>query len=78
MQIHSTAVVEDGAILGKGCVVEPYAFVSSKAVLGDSVTIKQGARIIGDTHIGSGSKIYSYAIVGDIPPDIRQLVQSHL
>ncbi|MBR4098218.1 MAG: hypothetical protein IKK31_03700, partial [Campylobacter sp.] len=25
MQIHSTAVVEDGAILGDGCVIEPYA-----------------------------------------------------
>lgn len=75
MQIHSTAVVEDGAILGDGCVIEPYAFVSSRAVLGDNVTIKQGARIIGDTHIGSGSKIYSYAIVGDIPQDISHSLE---
>lgn len=70
MQIHNTAVVEDGAILGDGCIVEPYAFVSANARLGDNVVVKQGARIIGDTHIGSNSKIYSYAIVGDIPQDI--------
>lgn len=75
MQIHSTAVVEDGAILGDGCVIEPYAFVSSKAVLGDNVIIKQGARIIGDTHIGKGGKIYSYAIVGDIPQDISHSIE---
>lgn len=68
--IHKTAVVQDGAILGDGCVVEPYAFISKDAVLGDEVVVKQGARIVGDTHIGSKSKIYSYAIVGDIPQDV--------
>ncbi len=70
MSIHSTAVIEDGAILGEGCIIEPYSFIGSKVVLGDGVTIKQGARIIGDTKIGSGSKIYSYAIVGDAPQDV--------
>lgn len=69
-KIHSSAVVEDGAILGDNVIVEPYAFISKKARIDDNVIIKQGARILGDTHIGANSRIFSYAIVGDIPQDI--------
>ncbi len=70
ISIHPTAVVEDGAKLGEGCVIEPYAFVGEQAILGENVRVKQGARIVGDTHIGDGSTIYSYAIVGDVPQDV--------
>lgn len=69
-KIHPTAVIEDGAILGSECVVEPCAYIGKNVILGDEVVVKQGARIIGNTKIGSGSKIYSYAIVGDVPQDI--------
>ena len=69
-QIHKTAIVEDGAILGEDCVVEAYAFVSKDAKIGNNVWIKQGARIIGDTTIGDNSTIFSYAIVGEIPQDM--------
>lgn len=69
-KIHSTAIVEDGAVLGDDVVVEPYAFVSSSAKIANNVTIKQGARIIGDTTIGENSTIFSYAIVGEIPQDM--------
>lgn len=70
-KIHPTAVIEDGAILGDDCVIEAYAFVSSKTILGNQVAIKQGARIIGDTVIGDNSKVYSYAIIGDVPQDVN-------
>lgn len=70
MMIHSSAVVEDGAVLGEGVIVEPYAFIGKNAKIGDNVIIKQGARILGETQIGANSRIFSYAIVGDIPQDI--------
>ena len=70
MKIHPTAIIEDGAVLGADCVVEAFAFVSSSAKIGNGCVIKQGARIIGDTTIGDESKIFSYAVVGDIPQDI--------
>ncbi|MDA3062885.1 MULTISPECIES: acyl-ACP--UDP-N-acetylglucosamine O-acyltransferase [unclassified Campylobacter] len=69
-KIHHTAIVEDGAVLGDDVIIEPYAFVSAQAKIGSGTLIKQGARIIGDTTIGENSKIFSYAIVGDIPQDI--------
>lgn len=68
--IHHTAVIEDGAIIGDDVTIEAYAYVSSGSILGNNVVVKQGARIVGQTHIGDNSKIYSYAIVGDIPQDI--------
>ncbi|MBR8462380.1 acyl-ACP--UDP-N-acetylglucosamine O-acyltransferase [Campylobacter sp. faydin G-140] len=68
--IHQTAVVEDGAKIGENVVVEANAYVSSGAILGDNVIIKQGARVIGNTQIGDNSRVFSYAIVGDIPQDI--------
>lgn len=69
-QIHKTAIVEDGAVLGDEVEIGPFAFVSKDAKIGDKVVIKQGARIIGDTTIGSYSRIFSYAIVGEIPQDM--------
>ncbi len=76
MKIGKFAVIEDGAVLGEGCVVEDYAFVSKDAVLGSGVWVKQGARILGHTHIGDGSTIYSYAIIGDIPQDISYISEA--
>lgn len=69
-QIHSTAVIEDGAVLGRGVTIEPYAYVGKDAKVGDEVVIKQGARILANTTIGDKSRVFSYAIVGDIPQDI--------
>lgn len=72
--IHQNAIVEDGAKLGQNVTVEAFAFVSKNAVIGDNVVIKQGARIIGKTEIGDDSRIYSYAVLGDIPQDISYKV----
>ncbi|MGH2267270.1 acyl-ACP--UDP-N-acetylglucosamine O-acyltransferase [Campylobacter taeniopygiae] len=70
VKIHPSAVVEEGAILGEDVIVEAYAYVSKEAKIGNNVIIKQGARILSDTTIGDHSRIFSYAIVGDIPQDI--------
>ncbi len=68
--IHPSAVIEDGAQIGKGVKVGAFAFVSSKAVLKDGVEIMQGAGVYGDTLIGEDTKIYPYAIIGMPPQDI--------
>lgn len=70
MKAHPTAIIEDGAIIGDDCEIEAYAYISRDAKIGNNCLIKQGARIIGDTTIGDNSKIFSYAIVGEIPQDI--------
>ncbi|PSM52206.1 UDP-N-acetylglucosamine acyltransferase [Campylobacter blaseri] len=70
MNIHNTAIVEDGAILEDGVIVEQFAFISKDAKIGKNSIIKQGSRVVGNTTIGENSKIFSYAIVGEIPQDM--------
>lgn len=69
-KIHPSAVIEEGAELGDGVVVEAYAYVSKDAKIANNVIIKQGARILSNTSIDENSRVFSYAIVGDIPQDI--------
>lgn len=69
-KIDPRAIIEDGAILGDDVIVEANAFISKDSKIGNGCIIKQGARIIGDTTIGDGGKVFSYAIVGEIPQDM--------
>lgn len=48
MKIHSTAIVEDGAILGEGCVVHAHAIITRHARLGAGVVVHPGAVVGGD------------------------------
>jgi len=71
VQIHPQAIVEEGAQLGEGVEIGPFAYVSAKAKIGDRTTIGQCARIEGDTTIGADNRIFSHAVVGSIPQDLK-------
>ncbi|WP_201352788.1 acyl-ACP--UDP-N-acetylglucosamine O-acyltransferase [Hydrogenimonas urashimensis] len=70
-KISPLAVVEEGAKIGENVIVEPFAYISSKAKIGDGTTIGQCARIDGDTTIGRECRIFSHAVVGSIPQDLK-------
>lgn len=69
--IHPTAIVEPGAQLGGGVVIEPYAIVKSNVTLGDNVVIKSHAYIDGYTTIGEGTVIYPSASIGTKTQDLK-------
>lgn len=46
--VHPTAIIEDGAQLGEGCVVHAYAIVTRHAVLGNGVIVHPFAVVGGD------------------------------
>jgi UDP-N-acetylglucosamine acyltransferase len=46
--IHPTAIIEDGATLGAGCVVHAHAHITRHCVLGDGVVVHPFAVIGGD------------------------------
>ncbi|BBG66257.1 acyl-[acyl-carrier-protein]--UDP-N-acetylglucosamine O-acyltransferase [Hydrogenimonas sp.] len=69
--ISPLAVVEEGALLGEGVEVGPFAYISAGAKIGDRTTIGQCARIEGDTTIGEDCRIFSHAVVGSIPQDLK-------
>lgn len=48
MSIHPTAIIEEGAQLGAGCVVHAYAVIKRHAVLGDGVKVHESAVVGGD------------------------------
>ncbi len=70
-KISPLAIIEDGALIGEGVEVGPYAYISSKAKIGDRTTIGQCARIDGDTTIGKDCRIFSHAVIGSIPQDLK-------
>ncbi len=62
--IHPTAIVEPGAVIGNHVTIESYAIVKSNVVLHDNVTIKSFAYLDGHTEIGEGTTIYPSASIG--------------
>ncbi len=48
MSIHATAIIEEGAQLGKGCVIHPHAIIKRGTVLGDGVAVHPFAVVGGD------------------------------
>jgi UDP-N-acetylglucosamine acyltransferase len=65
--IHSTAIVHDGARLGDGVEIGPYSIIGPKVTLGDGVRLISHAVIDGATTIGAGSTVYPFAVLG-VPP----------
>lgn len=70
-EIHSTAIIEKGAELGEGVIVEPYAVVKKNVILHDRVLIKSHAYIDGHTTIGEGSEIFPSASIGTEPQALK-------
>ncbi len=69
--IHSSAVVEEGARIGADCRIGPFAVIGAEVVLGDGVEVKSHAVVTGWTEIGSGSTIFPFACVGEVPQDLK-------
>ncbi|WP_438480009.1 acyl-ACP--UDP-N-acetylglucosamine O-acyltransferase [Oleiharenicola lentus] len=74
MSIHPTAIVEEGAQLGAGCVIQAGAIIRRYSVLGDGVVVHPYAVVGGDpqflkfdpatvshVHVGAGTVIREHA-----------------
>ncbi len=69
--ISPQAIIEEGAKIGKNVRIDANVFVSKDAVIEDGCHIAHGAAIYGKTLIGEGTRIFSYAVVGSIPQDLK-------
>lgn len=67
MSIHPTAIVEDGAALGKGVSIGPYCRVGAKAKLRDGVVLQSHVVVEGRTEIGPRTVVYPFAVLGGPP-----------
>ena len=62
--IHPSAIIEDGAKIGKDVTVEAFAVITKNVTLGDGVIVKSHAYIDGNTTIGENTHIYPGACIG--------------
>lgn len=69
--IHPSAVIEDGAIIGNGVKIGPFCVVGSDVTLKDDVELKSHVVVTGHTTVGEGTIIFSFAVIGEIPQDLK-------
>lgn len=70
VQIHQSAVVEKGAQLAAGVTVGPFCHVGPNAKIDEEVELISHVSIMGDTTIGSGTRIFPNAVIGSEPQNV--------
>ncbi len=70
-QIHKTAIIEDGAIIGQNVTIGAYTIIGKDVKIGDGTTIGSHTLIEGKTTIGKNNQIFSHAALGSIPQDLK-------
>jgi UDP-N-acetylglucosamine acyltransferase len=70
-QIHSTAIIEDGAQIGKNVIIGPYSLVGKNVSIGDGTIIKSHVVIEGIVEIGKNNTIFQFSSIGAIPQDLK-------
>jgi UDP-N-acetylglucosamine acyltransferase len=71
MQIHPTAIVSKKAKLADDIQVGPYAIIGDKVAIGKATSIHAHCVIEGNTTIGRGCEIFTGAVVGSRPQDLK-------
>lgn len=63
--IHSTAIIEASAELGKNVTVGPWTYIGPDVEIGDNCQIDSHVVIKGPTKIGENNRFFSFASVGE-------------
>ena len=69
--IHPSAIIEEGAVLGRDVKIGPFCHVGQHVRLGDRVELKSHVVVAGHTEVGSDTTIFSFAVIGEIPQDLK-------
>ena len=69
--IHQTAIIEDGATIGENVTVGAFSIIGKNVIIGDGTTVSSHTLIEGKTTIGKDNRIFSHAVLGTIPQDLK-------
>ena len=69
--IHASAVIEAGAQIDASAKVGPFCVVGADVVLHAGVELKSHVVVTGHTEVGQGTVIFSFAVIGEIPQDLK-------
>ena len=70
-QVSPLASVSKDATIGSGAIIEPFAFVDADVEIGPGTWIGPHAVVHSGTRIGSDCKIFSGAVLGAVPQDLK-------
>ncbi|MFT0531818.1 acyl-ACP--UDP-N-acetylglucosamine O-acyltransferase [Castellaniella hirudinis] len=68
-QVHPTAIVAPGAVLGSGVDVGPYSVIGAHVRIGAGTRVGPHCVIDGHTTIGPDNHFYGFCAIGGIPQD---------
>jgi UDP-N-acetylglucosamine acyltransferase len=71
VNIHNTAIVSDGAILGKNVRIGPFSIVEDNTKIGDNCNISSHVYIASGVDIAEDCKVFNGAILGTVPQDLK-------
>lgn len=71
VNIHPTALVSPGAELGDNVCIGPCACIDDNVIIGEGTRVDGFATIRPYTRLGKGNHIFSYAMVGEVPQDLK-------
>jgi UDP-N-acetylglucosamine acyltransferase len=69
--IHPTATVAAGAVIGEGCRIGPGCVIGPDVVLDAGVELIAHVVVEGHTHLGAGVKVFPFATIGMAPQDLK-------
>ena len=71
IDIHNTAIIEEGAIIEDGVKIGPYCIIGKDVKIRKNTTIQSHVVIEGITEIGENNTIYSFASIGKASQDLK-------
>ncbi len=69
--IHPSAVIEEGAQVDPSAKIGPFCVVGPQVVLKADVELKSHVVVTGQTEVGAGTVIFPFAVIGEIPQDLK-------
>ena len=70
-QIHETAIIGEGAQIADDVVVGPYCVISAEAVIGRGTELSSHVVVEGNTTLGEGNRVASFAVLGGRTQDLK-------
>lgn len=69
--IHPSAIIEPGAQIDPSAKVGPLCVVGPQVTLSAGVELKSHVVVTGQTNVGDDTVIFPFAVVGEIPQDLK-------
>ena len=69
--IHKTAIIHKGANIHESVTIGAFSIIGSKVIIKEGTVVSSHCVIDGLTTIGKNNKIFSHAVLGTIPQDLK-------